>query len=289
MLSGPLRSVSKFTLALFSAPPVDETIQFLVRNGYAVLFIWVGAEQIGVPVPAAPLLLAAGALAGTGQMKFPLALALAVSASLVSDGIWYELGHHRGSRVLRLLCRISLEPDSCVRQTEDVFGRYGARSLLVAKFLPGLNTAAPPLAGVIGMPLSRFLVFDSLGALLWAGSFMGLGYLFSNQLAQVASYALRLGTWLVVIILGSLSGYIAWKYVERQRFLRQLRVARITPEELKQMLDRDEGPVIVDLRHSLDFAAEPSMIPRAVRFDLKELDHRHQEIPRDRDIVLYCT
>lgn len=268
---------------------MDEAIQFLIRHGYAVLFVWVGAEQIGLPVPAVPLLLAAGALAGAGQLKLVPALVLVVCASVLADAVWYQIGRRRGSQVLGLLCRISLEPDSCVRRTEDVFARYGVRSLLVAKFVPGLNTAAPPLAGIVGMRPSRFLLFDGLGGLVWAGTFIGLGYLFSHQLGTVAAYALRLGTWLLVLLVGGLIAYIAWKFVERRRFLRELRIARITPEELSRKLEMGEDLVIVDLRHSLDFEAEPATIPGALHLDPEELERRHQEIPRDRDVVLYCT
>ncbi len=265
------------------------TIHFLVRYGYVVLFVWVLAEQVGLPIPAVPLLFAAGALGGSGRLNFGLAIGVALLASLLSDVTWYEIGRRRGSRVLQLLCRISLEPDSCVRRTEEVFARHGARSLLVAKFIPGLSTAAPPLAGIFHMRLSRFLLFDGLGALIWAGAFAGLGYLFSDQLERIAAYALRLGGSLAVMLAGCLAGYIVWKYAQRLRFLRRLRIARITPQELRRKLDAGEDVVIVDLRHSLDFEADPSTIPGAVRLPPEEVERRHQEIPRDRDIVLYCT
>jgi membrane protein DedA with SNARE-associated domain len=268
---------------------MNETLGFLIRHGYAVLFAWVFVEQIGLPLPSVPLLLAAGALAGTGRLSLALAISLPILAALLSDVIWYELGRRRGVKVLQLLCRISLEPDSCVRRTENVFARHGARSLLVAKFIPGLNTAAPPLSGIFRMRFGRFLLFDTLGAVLWASVFTGLGYAFSDQLERVVDRALTLGTWFVVLLLAGLFAYIGWKFVMRQRFLRQLRIARITPEELKQKLDAGEDVVIVDLRHSLDFEAEPQTIPGAFRMDAAELEEAHEQIPRDRDVVLYCT
>lgn len=268
---------------------MNETLQFLIRHGYAVLFAWVFAEQIGLPIPAIPLLLAAGALAGAGQMNLAGALALAVAAALLSDSIWYEIGRRRGASVMNLLCRISLEPDSCVRRTEEVFARHGVRSLLVAKFVPGLNIAAPPLAGVFKMRFPRFLLFDTFGTLLWAGGFLALGYLFSDQLERVAEHAVALGSWLVTIFLGGLALYILAKYINRQRFLRSLRVARITPEELKKRIDAGEEILIVDMRSSLDFEAEPESIPGAVRVDTADLAEHHDLIPRDREIVLFCT
>ncbi len=268
---------------------MSQTIDFLLRHGYTVLFIAVLLEQIGLPLPAVPLLLAAGALAGAGQFSIAAAALVAVSASLLSDLVWYELGRRRGHSVLNLICRISLEPDSCIRRTENVFARHGARALLFAKFVPGLNTAAPPLAGLFQMRLMRFVAYTIAGALFWAGAFMGAGYLFSAQLERLATHALRLGTGLLVLLIGGLVAYIAWKYVERQLFLRQLRIARITPEELKQKLDAGEDIVIVDLRHSLEFEAGAETLPGALRLVPDELDRRHQEIPRDREVILYCT
>lgn len=268
---------------------MDETFQFLIRHGYSVLFLWVLAEQLGLPLPATPLLLAAGALAGAGQMNLWLAIALAVLASLLGDVSWYEFGRRRGGKVLNLLCRISLEPDSCVRKTENAFVRHGSRSLLIAKFVPGLNTMAPPLAGIIGMRLWRFLIFDALGALLYIGLFAGLGYVFSNQLEQVAARVASLGFSLLVILVGGVGAYITWKYIQRRRFIRGLRIARITPEELKRKIEAGEEVVVVDLRHSLDFDAEPQTIPGAIRLAPDKVEEGHNQIPRGREIVLFCT
>lgn len=266
-----------------------ETLQFLVRHGYTAVFLFVLAEQVGLPLPAVPVLLAAGALAGTGKLSFLVVLGAAVAGSLLADSFWYELGRQRGIRVLQLLCRISLEPDSCVRRTEEVFVRHGARSLLVAKFIPGINTAAPPLAGIFRMRYPRFLAFDTVGAVLWAGGFMGLGWVFSDELERVAGEAARLGGWLFLLLGAGLAGYVGWKYYQRRRFLRELRIARITAEELKQKIDGGEPVVVVDLRHRIDFEAEPETIPGALHFAPEEVENRHQEIPRDRELILYCT
>ncbi len=264
-------------------------VDFLVRYGGALLFGVVLAEQVGLPLPAVPLLLAAGTLAGSGAMSLGVALGLPVLASLLGDTLWYELGRRRGSQVLNLLCRISLEPDSCVRRTENLFVRHGVRSLLLAKFIPGLGTVAPPLAGIFGVSPPRFLLYDALGALFWAECFVGLGYLFSHQLERVAAYAARLGSTLVVLLVGAAAAYVLFKLVQRQRVIRGLRVARITPEELRQMLDAGEDLMIVDLRHALEAEAVPYTIPGALRLAPEEVPHRHHEIPRDRDIILYCT
>ena len=265
------------------------TLQFLIRHGYSVVFVWVLAEQLGLPIPAIPVLLAAGALAGSGNLNLAFVLVVALVAALASDTLWYEIGRRRGSRVLNFLCRISLEPDSCVRKTENTFARHGVRSLLVAKFVPGFSTMAPPLAGIFKMRFWRFLLYDSLGALLWAGGFVALGYAFSNQLEAVAGRALQLGSTLAVLVVGAFAGYILWKFAQRQKFIRDLRIARITPEDLKQKLDSGEEVLIVDLRHSVDFDGDPMVIPGAHHLDAEELEQHHDAIPRDRDVILYCT
>ncbi len=265
------------------------TLEFLLRHGYYVLPALVFAEQIGLPFPATPFLLAAGALAGRGHMSFWFCLVLSAIAAILADGLWYQLGRRKGISVLQFLCRISLEPDSCVRRTEGVFAKQGARSLLVAKFVPGLSTAAPPLAGIFHMRRRSFLLWDSVGSLLWSGAFLFTGYIFSEQIEKVAERAESLGSWLMVLIIAALGGYITWKFIGRQRFLRELRIGRITPEELKEKIDAREELVIVDLRHSLDFEADPETIPGAFRMDVKELEEKSDRLPPDREVILYCT
>jgi len=265
---------------------LEQAADFLIRHGYAVLFGWVLLEQMGLPIPAAPLLIAAGALARAGKMNLTFAVALAFIAAILADLFWYSLGRYRGGRILKLLCRISLEPDSCVRRTENLFVRHGVHSLLVAKFVPGLNTAAPSLAGIFRMPVRRFMIFDFLGALLWVVSVTSLGLIFSDQLEQIA---LRWSGWLVAVLAGSLAAYVLGKFIQRRRFIRRLRIARITPKELMDKLRAGETISIVDLRQPMDIEAFPQMIPGALRIAMEEIEERHAEIPRDRDVVLYCS
>jgi membrane protein DedA with SNARE-associated domain len=268
---------------------MHRTLEFLLHHGYVVLLGWVFAEQIGLPLPSMPLLLAAGALAGTGHLSFFASLFYVVLASVAADFIWYQLGRRKGIRILQLLCKISLEPDSCVRRTQGIFSKQGARSLLLSKFVPGLGTVAPPLAGIFHMRTRRFLLFDATGSLLWGGTFLGLGYVFSGQIERVAERLASLGGWLLVLVLGALAAYIANKFLARQRFLRDLRISRITVEELKEKIDSGEELVIVDLRHSMDFEADPETIPGAFRMDAKELEEKNDRLPRDREVILYCT
>lgn len=268
---------------------MHRTLEFLLHHGYSVLLIWVFAEQAGIPVPSLPILLAAGALAGSHQMNLLASLLLATLAAIAADSLWYELGRHRGIRILQFLCKISIEPDSCVRRTEGVFAKQGSRSLIFAKFIPGLGAVTPPLAGIFHMRPERFLLFDGLGAALWAATFIGLGYAFSGEIERIAAHAAALGGWLAVIVFGALGCYLAYKYLARRKFLRELRIARITVEELKEKIDAGEELAIVDLRHSVEFEAEPELIPGAFHLEAKDLEEKNGLLPLDREVVLYCT
>jgi len=268
---------------------VNDTLQFLLKHGYVVLFASVLAQQLGVPLPSTPFIIAAGALAHSGQLSFTAALVVGCCAALLADIVWFEIGRRRGARELQLLCRISLEPDYCVRRTENTFARYGAKTLIVGKLVPGISTIATPMAGVYGLPRSKFLIFDGIGILLWIGAFELLGYAFSDQLEDVVAYASRFGVLLFVLLAAALVSYVGWKYAQRRRFLRSLRVARITSEELRKQLDAGADLVIVDLRHMMDHEAEPRMLPGAIRLPAEELEQRGAELPRNKPLVLYCS
>lgn len=249
---------------------MNETLEFLVRHGAAVLFAAVLVEQMGVPLPAAPWLLAAGALAVTGKMNWFVALCAATLGSVVADVIWFYLGRYGGYRVLSFLCRISLEPDSCVRRTQDVFTRYGMRGVIAAKFIPGLSTLAPPLAGSSGVSAPRFFFFDTLGYLLYAGCFILLGVLFSHQLEQIINALTSLGSGALAVIVGLAALYIGYKFFQRYRLLRELRMARITVDELHQKQEAGENPVILDLRSRVELEQNPSLIPGALHMTMDE-------------------
>jgi membrane protein DedA with SNARE-associated domain len=266
---------------------VTHTLDFVVRHGYALLFFWVLAEQGALPLPSAPLLLACGALAKDGRLAPFWIVITGLAACLIADNFWFVLGRRRGAKVLRFLCRVALEPDSCVRETETAYQRYGSRSLLVAKFVPGLNAVSAPLAGISGVSFGRFILFDTLGALTWIVVFTGLGYIFSSELDKVGDYAARMGAWVAVLAGGLLAAYIGWKFVQRQRFLKKLAVARITPEELRQKLESGEEIVVVDVRSTLE--SDLDSVPGALRIPLEELETRHNEIPRGHDIILFCS
>ena len=268
---------------------MNEANAFISQYGEILLFAVVFAEQIGLPLPAVPVLLAAGALAGAGKIDLTGAIVLSIIASLAGDLIWYELGRRRGRRALNLLCRISLEPDSCVRRTENFFTRYGVRSLVLAKFIPGLSTLAPALAGLFRISMQRFLLFNGLGAVLWTLAFVIPGYLLSDQIERLAEEAERLGLWLAFFFGTGIAAYIMYKYIHRQLLLRELRIARITAEELKRMMDDGHELMVVDLRGALDHEADPYTIRGALRMTAEELEQRHHEIPRHKDVILFCA
>jgi membrane protein DedA with SNARE-associated domain/rhodanese-related sulfurtransferase len=268
---------------------LQQALEFLLHHIEVVVFLTVLAEQIGLPIPAMPVLLAAGAIAGDGEAHLSVLTGLSVAACLLGDMVWFELGRHRGRQALALLCRIALEPDACVRRTENLFITHGIRALIVAKFIPGLSTLAPALAGLFKISIGRFFLFNGVGSLLWSFSFLLLGYLFTDQIGYVAEQAVRFGKTATIIITIALGGYLLYKYLHRQKLLRDLRVARITPTELKQLIDNGHKSLVVDLRGALDHVADPYTIPGSLRISAEELERRHHEIPRDRDIILFCA
>lgn len=264
---------------------MNEALQFLTQHGTLVLFAAVFAEQIGLPLPAVPFLIAAGALVGTGQMSLGVTVVAAVVAALLGDQAWFELGRRRGRRVLNWLCRVSLEPTSCVSRTEDFFARHGVRSLIVAKFVPGLSTVAPPLAGIVGLPVSQYLLFNGLGTILWVGSGIGLGYVFSDQFEQALSVAAHVGPTVGLILLGGVAGYVIYKALHRFRVDRL--VPRLTVEQVTEKLAAGEDPMIIDLRPHPARQEQPG-IPGSLPLSIDEVIARHQDLPRDRDVILYC-
>lgn len=265
---------------------MNGTVELLSSYGYAALFACVLAEQLGLPLPAAPFLLAAGALAGLGRLNLAFALLLAVAASLIGDTIWYYLGKTRGMAVLRLLCKISLEPDACVRQTNAAYSKHGTRWLLFAKFIPGVSTVAPPMAGIYRVSLWRFIAMDGIGASLWAGVFLFAGWWFSGQIDTIAAHTDRLGGWMGLALAGVSVIYVLFKLIARTRVRRSLRVARITPLELKQRMESGESIMIIDLRNNFEW--REGRIPGSLTLTVQELDAFVPPVPEG-EMILYCS
>jgi len=265
---------------------MNEMLDFLTQHGSLVLAAAVFAEQIGLPLPALPFLIAAGALVGAGQMTAGVALVSAVLAAMAGDQVWFELGRRRGRQVLNWLCRISLEPTSCVRRTEDFFSRHGVRALIVAKFVPGFSTIAPPLAGIVGLSVPQYLLFNGLGTVLWAGTGIGLGWIFSDQVEQALTISAQIGPTIGLTLIAAALSYVGYKAAHRYRMGDG--VPRMTVRQLADKLAAGEQPVIVDLRSLAARQQEPG-IPGAVSLALEELVAPQHELPRDRDVILYCA
>ncbi len=263
--------------------------EVFLRYAYLILFVWVLVEQLGAPIPSVPVMLTAGTLTATHKLSLPLVLISVLLGSLVSDSVWFVMGKRYGGKVVHLLCRLSMEKASCVRRTENYFTKHGAGALVLAKFVPGLGSMAAPIAGQTGMKYRFFAFFDTAGILLWALTVTLCGRFFGdvlkknpNALAWVEHSALGLFVLLLI-------GFFFWRFARQRAFLREIRMARLEPDQLKQMLDLAQPVYIVDLRHPLDYLPDPRTLPGAILLTPDSLVQRSDQIPRDRDVVLFCT
>jgi membrane protein DedA with SNARE-associated domain/rhodanese-related sulfurtransferase len=256
------------------------------------LFIVVGnvlLDQIGLPVPAVPTLIVAGAMSSGGRLPMGEVFLFSVLACLIADCGWYLVGQIYGIRVLKTLCRISLEPDSCVSETQTRFERWGVNALVIAKFVPGLAIIAPPMAGALRIGWTKFVALSTAGSVLWVSVALGAGILFQFQIARLLAHLDHIGSIAGVSIAVLLAAYIAFKWWERMRFYRTLRMARISVAELYDLIQAGAAPVIVDVRSAVGRALEPRWIPGALHVPLQAVAEHIRELPRDKDIILYCT
>jgi membrane protein DedA with SNARE-associated domain/rhodanese-related sulfurtransferase len=259
------------------------------QYGVGLVFLNVLLDQLGVPVPALPTLIVAGALVADGRLSGFSVLGVTVVASALADTVWYLAGRRYGNQVMKTLCRISLSPDSCVRQTEVRFERWGASLLIFAKFVPLVAMVAPPLAGAMRVGWPTFLLFSSLAAVLWGSAGIGAGLLFHTQIDYILAGMEDLGRWSLILIGLLLAAYVLVKDFQRRRFFRMLRMARITVGELEALIQAGAQPTIIDVRSPGTRARDGRRIPGALLLDTAELDKASAELPTDRDIVLYCT
>jgi membrane protein DedA with SNARE-associated domain/rhodanese-related sulfurtransferase len=257
-------------------------------TAYVVLGASAFTAQALMFVPIVPLLVTTGALAARGEIALGWAAVALTAGVAAGDLLWYGIGRRRGRAVMGRLCRVALEPSTCLRKTENLFRRYGAPALLVAKFIPGLSTVALPLAGVFRMRPRRFIGYDTPGVFLWVGTYLAVGYFTSGAIIAIGSRAPWSARWWLVIGAAVLALYLAVKHLRRRYVLRHLRMASISVDELRQRLESHDPVAIVDLRHPLDFESDPYVIPTAIHIPAQELAARGAEIPRDRDVVLYC-
>jgi membrane protein DedA with SNARE-associated domain/rhodanese-related sulfurtransferase len=286
MVSGP-RNLTPVRIFRYHCY-MSQIIQLIESYGVLIVFGIVLLEQIGLPIPAMPILIVAGALAADGDISWPAVLAASLAACLLSDYFWFKAGRFYGKRVLRLLCKISLSPDYCVSQTEDKFRRFGAKSLIVAKFIPGFNTIAPPLAGAMGTSTPHFLGLSVAGGLLWSGVGIGAGAWFHNSIDKVLDTLDTMGGVALAGLLALLGLFVLYKYVERRRFRRSLPVERIQIDELAALIDSGQAPLIVDAR-SLTAQQLERAIPGALNFVGCEPGQLMASLEKDRHIVVYCS
>jgi membrane protein DedA with SNARE-associated domain/rhodanese-related sulfurtransferase len=269
-------------------------LAFFVHYAYAIIFLWVLVEQMGVPIPSIPVLLTAGTLSATHRVSAPLALFAVLLACLLADSTWYLLGRRFGNSVLKLLCRLSFEADTCVTKTEGYFHRRGAVTLLFAKFVPGLSTVAAPIAGQTGMPYSRFAVYDLAGSAVWSLAYLLAGRFFGDLALKSQRFFSILGHFAVAIFALMVLGLMFYRVWKQRRFLMSVRELRLEPAELFDMIEtaNRQGnipPFIVDLRHPLDYLPDPRVLPGTVRVSPSDLTAHQAMLPRDRDVILYCT
>ena len=262
---------------------------FLILYGYLLLFAWILVGQLGIPLPSTPVLLTAGALTAQHELNFPLALLAGLIASLAADSTWFFVGRRYGNYVLRLLCKLSLEPTVCVSRTRDSFRSRREVTLMTAKFIPGLATLAASVAGEGGMNFGRFLSFDAIGAVLWVGVLLAAGRFFGDLLKHNPGLLDWVGRFSGILLVLGILGFLVGRLVRRRMVLNSLKDARLEPDELKRQLDAGEDVYIVDLRHPLELVPDPFTLPGAHLFSPQALAARSHEIPRDREIVLYCT
>jgi membrane protein DedA with SNARE-associated domain/rhodanese-related sulfurtransferase len=266
----------------------------LAHHTYALLFVWVLVEQGGLPVPSAPVMLAAGTMSAAHHLHIAYALPIILVACFLSDTAWYFLGKRYGGKVLDILCRFSLEAATCVSRTQGTVQKRGATTLLFSKWVPGLNTVAAPIAGQAGIPFAKFVAYDMLGSALWAGSWLFAGRFFGDLAKRSSGFFAALGHFGVVLVFLMVAAVLIYRLVKRRQFLTELRGLRLEPEQLMAMIDDAEReglerPFIVDLRHPLDVMTDPLVLRGALRIGPDELKQRREMIPRDRDVVLYCT
>ncbi|HEY3055653.1 MAG TPA: VTT domain-containing protein [Thermoanaerobaculia bacterium] len=268
---------------------MSRLIALVVRYGTPLIWLNVFVTQIGVPIPVVPTLVIAGALSSDGKLSSTLILTGSVIASLAADWIWFLLGRRLGYRVLKTICRMSLSPDSCVRDTEARFERWGMPSLLFAKFVPGFATIAPPLAGATNHSTIEFLIYDAAGAFVWAGAAVAAGHVFHHAVDRVLVALENLGAWAVVFVICVLVIVIIIKWWQRHRFIQRMRLARVTPQEVMQMLEAAQPPVIIDARSATARSRDPRRIARALVIPADAMTEHLAGVARDREIVVYCT
>jgi membrane protein DedA with SNARE-associated domain/rhodanese-related sulfurtransferase len=268
---------------------MHDLVALLLGHGALIIFAATLAARIGVPVPASPLLVVAGSLVLAGQMSIVAALGTSIAANVLGDGVWFLAGRRHGYRVMKQLCRISLSPDSCVRQSESLITGWGGSALILAKFVPGVSVIAAPMAGALGMTLTRFLAFEIVAAVAWTVAFMALGMIFSEQIQQIFDIMADTGQLATAVLVLAVAALIALRWWRRRSFLRELRIPRIGVDELHALIEEGGEPLVIDVRSDAGTQVDARRIPGAISVHLGDIDAKARELAPDREIVLYCN
>ena len=270
-------------------PAMRELIPLLIAHGALIVFVITLAARVGAPVPAAPLLVVAGGIAMAGQLSLLVCLVASVIANVLGDAVWYQAGRWRGHRVMKLLCRISLSPDTCVRQSEGILSKWGGSSLIAAKFLPGISVVAAPMAGALGMSWRRFISYATVAGAIWTLAFMMLGVLFAGQIVVVLDFMTEFGTIAGVAVVIALTTMIIYRWLRRRWMLSDRYAPRIAVHELRELIRRGEAPIVIDVRSSVALLQDGRRVPGAIAATLADLPTTAGSLPRDREVVLYCN
>ena len=267
---------------------MNDLVALLASQGAAVVFAATLAARLGAPVPAVPFLIVAGGLSVGGQVSFAAAVLAAVMGNILGDGVWFLAGRRWGYRVMRLLCRISLSADSCVRRSEAILGRWGGLSLIAAKFVPGVSVVAPPMAGALGMSNTRFLSYETAAALIWTLGFLLVGRIFHSAINDVLTVLSNIGLTAAVFCAAMLALFLMWRYYMRRMALRADDIEHVNVDVLREALAGSNGPTLIDVRGAAARALDDRAIPGAVGIELKRLPKDLGALADGRELVVFC-
>lgn len=270
---------------------MQELLSLASERGVAVVFFATLAARLGAPIPASAVLVVAGGLAAMGQISLWATVAGALLGNVLGDAAWFYAGRRFGHRMMRLLCKVSLSPDTCVRQSESLITRWGGTSLIAAKFVPGVSVVAPPMAGALHMSTARFVGFDTLGALIWSAAFLVPGWVFSTQIQAVLDALADAGAAALLVLLVAVVAGIGLRYWRRRAMLMAVDIPRVTVDELGDLLASDVPPVVIDVRSAAGTEIDPRRIPGAIVVHLQDMKKNRgiPDLPADREVILYCN
>jgi membrane protein DedA with SNARE-associated domain/rhodanese-related sulfurtransferase len=262
---------------------VEVLLHVIEVYGLWVVFLCVLLDQGGLPIPAYPAIIVTAAIATDFDEPLLSVLLVATVAAILADLLWYAAGKRFGAALLRQMCKLSLSPDSCVGLTRRIYARWGAPSLIISKYIPGFAAVATTLAGETGTSLRRFLFYDAIGAALWAGGAVALGAVFHTAVSALLLELESLGHYALMLLLAGIGLFVALKWWQRYRFALQIRMSRISIDELGELIEKDAGPTILDVRTS-EHRAKQGWIHGAIHVrDIAEL-----ELDPGKEVVVYC-